>query len=61
MGYRHGDFRGPVLDLTVLQVVALVMGGILVTAHPFVGIAIGVIIAALVIIAIHERWRGRPF
>ena len=42
-------------------IVAIVMGAVLVTAHPVVGIALGVTVAALVIVAIHERYRGRPF
>ena len=42
-------------------VVALVMGGILLTAHPSIAIAIGVIVAALVIAAIRERLAGRHF
>lgn len=43
------------------MVVALVMGGILVTAHPAIATAIGVIIAAVVIVAMRERRAGREF
>lgn len=42
-------------------VIAIVMLGIFVTAHPTIGIAIGVIIAALVIAAVRERLAGREF
>lgn len=42
-------------------VVALVMGGILLTAHPTVAIAIGAAIAVLVVASIANRRTGRPF
>jgi hypothetical protein len=42
-------------------VIAIVMISVLLTEHPTIAIAIGVIIAALVIIAIRERRAGRPF
>jgi hypothetical protein len=42
-------------------VVAIVMGAILITSHPMIGIVLGGTIALVVIIALRERWAGRPF
>jgi hypothetical protein len=42
-------------------VVALVMGGILLTAHPTVAIIIGVSVALVIIIGLKEQLSGRPF
>ena len=42
-------------------VVALVMVSVLLTEHPTIAIAIGGIIAALIIAAIRERRAGRQF
>jgi hypothetical protein len=42
-------------------IVGLVLLSVFLTEHPTIAIAIGVIIAALVIIAIRERRAGRPF
>jgi hypothetical protein len=43
------------------MVIALVMGGILVTAHPTIGIALGVMLALVIIIAMRERLADREF
>ena len=43
------------------MVAALVMGGILVTSHPVIDIAIGVTVALVVIIEWRERRAGRHF
>ena len=40
---------------------ALVMGGILVTAHPIIAFVIGGMIALVIVFALRERWHGRPF
>jgi hypothetical protein len=42
-------------------IVGFVIFSVFLTEHPTIAIAIGVIIAALVIIALRERRAGRPF
>jgi hypothetical protein len=42
-------------------VVALFMLGMLLTAHPQVAIALGMVLLLLTIAALRERWHGRPF
>jgi hypothetical protein len=42
-------------------VIASVIAGILITAHPTVAIAIAGTVALVIIFAIRERWHGRPF
>ena len=42
-------------------VVALVMGGILITAHPMIGIVIGVTLALVIVASIRNHRAGNPF
>jgi hypothetical protein len=42
-------------------VIALVMLGILLTAHPTIAIALGGTLALVIIFALRERFAGRPF
>jgi hypothetical protein len=42
-------------------IVAAVMLGVLVTAHPTFALAIGGTVALIIVIALRERWHGRPF
>jgi hypothetical protein len=42
-------------------VVAIVMLGILLTAHPTIAFVVGTTIALVIVIALRERWHGRPF
>lgn len=42
-------------------IVSCVLIAVFFTAHPTIAIAIGVTVAALVIVAIRERRAGRPF
>jgi hypothetical protein len=42
-------------------VVAIVMLGILLTAHPTIAFVIGGMVALLIVFALRERWHGRPF
>jgi hypothetical protein len=42
-------------------VIAIVMGAILITSHPMIGVVIGGTITLVIIIAIRERWKGREF
>ena len=42
-------------------IVAIVLISVFLTAHPTFAIAIGVMLALVIIIALHERFRGRRF
>jgi hypothetical protein len=42
-------------------IVTIIMGAALVTAHPTIAIVLGIGVALVIIIALRERWYGRPF
>jgi hypothetical protein len=42
-------------------IIAIVMGSILIAAHPTFAFVVGGMIALVIIIAIRERWHGRSF